>query len=290
MKKPLMLLLVAMIIALSVAAASEVDITTLIEANSIVSISNNFDTSVQNITIYNTSDGTISESWMCYIWHDENGGVMEAFSYDDGSWQIYGGGEGYGYLASEQTVYVMGFYADAYEENMQYLMAQNIGEFEDDHAIVSQETTQEGNLLITVEGSSSSYTEAAGGDDFIYRYVVNPETLHIISINIYMVGEDGGESLYLHADHEVNVEFEIPDYYMQIHDAEVLRELHVIADPGTNAQVEYVIEAPIDVPIAVYSPEGYDIYEDEECTVTVQTAIQRDENGNYPATSTIYAK
>ncbi|MDO4549266.1 MAG: hypothetical protein Q4D04_14335, partial [Clostridia bacterium] len=155
---------------------------------------------------------------------------------------------------------------------------------------ISEETMDDGKLLITIEGMSPPYyAEYAANKPFLFRYTVEPETLLIESFDGYIIGDDGSETLYLHCDCDYNmtIDLDLPDIYSQFENAAEKREIRVIMNPGTDSQAEYTFEAPIDKVLQIAVPNGYNVYDDEACTIISQQP-ERDENGNFPETITFY--
>ena len=103
-----------------------------------------------------------------------------------------------------------------------------------------------------------------------------------------MIKEDGSEVLLLHLELELDVQVDVPDFKSQIQSAEEWREVHVIMDPGTAQEFDYVLEAPVNMGLAIYLPEGYALYTNAACTTPFE-GTSADADGQYPATMTCYA-
>ena len=185
----------------------------------------------------------------------------------------------------------MGFVGNAFEEYRAFLMGQNIGEFAEGQTLVSEETGADGLLTVTAEGAAEELAQYVGldaGQKFRFVYKVDPETLIIKESDSYMIKEDGSEVLLLHLELELDVQVDVPDFKSQIQSAEEWREVHVIMNPGTEQEFDYVLEAPVNMGLVIYLPEGYALYTNAACTTPFE-GTSADADGQYPATMTCYA-
>ena len=291
MKKASLLLLAALLMLLPFAAVAQTDLAALENANSVMEIADVTQASRQHSIFYNPEDGSEDYSFDCYTWTAEDGSIHEAFGYSNGDWEIYDAEGGQGIYGGESHPYVMGFVGDAFEEYRAFLMGQNVGEFAEGQTLVSEETGADGLLTVTVEGAAEQLSQYVGldaGQKFRFVYQVDPETLIIKASDSYIVKEDGSETLLQHLEHEIDVQVDVPDFKSQIQSAEEWREVHVIMDPGTDQEFDYVLEAPVNMGMVLYLPEGYALYADAACTMPFE-GTPADADGQYPAASTCYA-
>ncbi len=291
MKKVSLLLLAVFLMLLPFAAVAQTDLASLENANSIMAIMDVTQASRQHSIFYNAEDGSEDQSYDCYTWKSEDGSIHEAFGYSNGDWEIYDAEGGQGIYGGESQPYVMGFVGDAFEDYRAFLMGQNVGEFAEGQTLVSEEIGADGLLTVTVEGAAEQLSQYVGldaGQKFRFVYQVDPETLIIKESDSYIVKEDESETLLLHLEHEIDIQVDVPDFKSQIQNAEEWREVHVIMDPGTEQEFDYVLEAPTNMGMVLCLPEGYALYEDATCTTPFE-GTPADADGQYPASSTCYA-
>lgn len=147
-------------------------------------------------------------------------------------------------------------------------------------------------MSLVVEGSAPatyiSFYGMAAAQSYRFHYTADPETLALKTGDVYVLGEDGGETLFVHMEMVTSVRPEAPDLKAQARAATEFREIHVILDPGTEDEFDEVIDVPIDMGVAFQLPDGYALYADAACTLLYED-ISPDENGEYPELSTFYA-
>lgn len=288
MRKLIILLALAMLI-FSASASAETDIQALTDANVICVAHETYPNTAQYISYFDIETGEPTEVLISYGVADPDRGMIYTFvNATQETIEIIGGGNGYGYADGQPFMIV--FIGDMYEQTMLMYGAQNLGEFAEGQAITG-ETLSDGKLFITTEGVISEddwiYGEFAG-DTLVVYYVVNPENLIIETAEIYIRGADGVEKLYCAT--AVETEFDmvkLPFDPAEIMNAEAWREVRIFTDYGTVAEFEYVFEAPVNMPMSVTIPEGYELYNDAEYKEPF-AGTPRDENGNYPETQTLY--
>ena len=291
MKKVSLLLLAALLMLLPFAAMAQTDLAALENANTTMAIMDATRAARQHSVFYSHDYGSEVFSYDCYTWRAEDGSIHEAFGYSNGDWEIFDAEGGQGIYGGEGLPYVMGFVGDAFEEYRAFLMGQNIGEFAEGQTLVSEETGADGLLTVTAEGAAEELAQYVGldaGQKFRFVYKVDPETLIIKASDSYMIKEDGSEVLLLHLELELDVQVDVPDFKSQIQSAEEWREVHVIMDPGMAQEFDYVLEAPVNMGLAIYLPEGYALYTNAACTTPFE-GTSADADGQHPATMTCYA-
>lgn len=290
MMKRLISLLAAMLVLLG-SALAQTDIKALEEANLLLNIAETIGTYQQSVFYYDADGKEAVDGSIIRLEYDEEKGPLYIIRMDDGGVGYIGRGGEYGYDGIRKALYVCGFVGDAYEQMMLEHGAHSAGEFEKGQAIVSEQS-KDGMLLITTEGvipADSVYYSDYAGQTMVCEYTVDPKTLVIYYSRVYLRGDDGESKLYLSATITPNAPYEEDVDLSDIENPVDTRETHIITDPGTDAEFDWVLEAPINVALYIVLPDGYNLYSDKECTQSYETTPP-DENGNYPKTQTYYAK
>lgn len=293
MRKLVGVLLAVVLVALCASALAGTDLQALIDASVTATVHETYRTIVEHIVRYDVDTGEVTEQYDAYLVNDPVVGLTHTFTFPDGSVRYCGNGSGYGYFGDSRQLYVCGYIGNAYEETIQKMQPESIGDFFTGQSVTAEENRPDGRLLITLESviaEGEPYFEPYAGSTLVARHTVRPESLLIESSEICVRGADGAEQKYL----DLSVEYE-PDI-LQVElpfDLELItkpaatREIRVILDPGTAAESVCVLSAPLNLPISLFSPKGYRLYQDAACTQPVVSA-KPDENGDYPALVTLY--
>lgn len=293
MKKLACMLLAAAMLAACAPALAQTDIIALRDANMALNVLDVYPSIVQRSVFYDIETGAVTDGLDAYCSYSPDAGTTYAYIYANGDTSVYGGGEGYGYIAEAKAPYIMGFLMDDYYMTMIECGQQNMGEFGEAQAIVAEETLPDGKLRITTEGvigeNDVDYVSDFAGLTLVARYTVNPESLLIEAGEVYIRGTDGVEKLYATSTLEIEPVLELPFDADALKNPEALWEVHVISDKGTDAEFDHVFEAPQNALMVIYPPAGYKLYADEACTEEIIT-IAPDGSGESPAVRTVYLK
>lgn len=290
--KKFLLILLAALLAFPMTAVAGVDLTAMTAANAVLALVDAYGSYCQSVAIYSHEDGSEWNPYDFYVWQEDDGTVQIAFQYMNGDWDFYGDGGGYGYSAFLKKPYLLVFLRDAYETYMYDLLRQNACEFADVQHIISEKTTTDGLLNLIVEGFAPDFYAGFFGVDapqtYRFYYTADSETLVLKTSDVYILGDEGGETRILHTEVLPGVHPKAPNFKAEISAATEWREVHVILDPGTEDESDEVIYVPIDMPLGFHLPDGYALYNDVACA-TPYAGESPDENGRYPKILIVYA-
>lgn len=155
--------------------------------------------------------------------------------------------------------------------------------------IVSQQLEGGQIVFVTQYMMSDWYEENYGvtGGVLQSEMRLNPDTLMIEGATEYHVAEDGLKTMLFNLAVATNVEFTLPEYFLQDLSAPAKeRSITFVVEPGAAEEASYTFTVPADYFVSVITERPYALYDDEACTIASEPA----EDAEPPAEKTVYLK